>query len=283
MYKGLCVINMKGGVGKTTVAVNLGYFAVARGLKTLVVDLDPQFNASAYLMGEDGYEEHANSDNLTVLDIFEEYAPLRDPQRAKPSADTAIYRRYVNPSNDGRLDIIPSSLQLAYTLNNPGNKALLLSQFLRRHASDYDLVIIDPPPTDSMATQAAYHAANHVLIPVKPEFLSAVGFPLIRNSIRSFRNLHGRNNLRVVGLVLNNVDRGEFPEEYEKTRDATEGFAKSQRWPFLSSLEIRASRSYVRGAREGTPIGETDYARAVVIEEFSRLADHVFEKMRLPR
>lgn len=282
MYKGLCVINMKGGVGKTTVAVNLGYFAVERGLKTLVVDLDPQFNASAYLMGEEGYEEHINSGKPTVLDIFEEDAPLRDPQRAKPSADSVIYQRYVNSSNDGVLDIIPSSLDLAYTLNNPGNKALLLSQFLRRHASDYDLVIIDPPPTDSMATQAAYHAANHVLFPVRPEFLSSVGFPLIRRSIRAFRSRYGRSKLRVIGLVLTNVDN-DFPEEYERTRDATEKFAKSQRWPFLSSLEIRASRSYVRGAREGTPIGRTDYARAVVIQEFRRLADHVFEKMRLPR
>ena len=85
----------------------------------------------------------------------------------------------------------------------------------------------------------------------------------------------------MIGLVLTNVDRSEFPEEYEKTRDATEEFARIQRWPFLSSLEIRAARSYVRGAREGTPIGTTDYARAIVVEEFRGLANHVFEKMGL--
>ena len=284
MYKGLCVINMKGGVGKTTVAVNLGWFGVANGLKTLVVDLDPQFNASAYLMGEERYEQHINAGNLTALDIFEEHAPFRSPQRPKPTARNMMYRRWVGAgANKGCLDIIPSSLDLAYTLNNPGNKALLLSQFLKRHASHYDLVIIDPPPTDSMATQAAYFASDYVLIPVRPEFLSSVGFPLIRNSIRLFRNQHGRHKLKVIGLVLTNVDRSEFPEEYEKTREATEKFARIQRWPFLSSLEIRASRSYVRGAREGTPIGTTDYARAIVVEEFRGLANHVFEKMGLSR
>ena len=56
VYKGLCVLNMKGGVGKTTVAVNLGWAAAAAGLKCLVVDLDPQFNASVYLMGTGAYE-----------------------------------------------------------------------------------------------------------------------------------------------------------------------------------------------------------------------------------
>ena len=55
MYKGLCVTNMKGGVGKTTVAVNLAWDAAAYGIKVLVVDLDPQASASIYLMGPDVY------------------------------------------------------------------------------------------------------------------------------------------------------------------------------------------------------------------------------------
>ena len=80
MYKGLCVINMKGGVGKTTVAVNLALDAADRGLTTLVVDLDPQFNASVYLMGERAYQSHLRSGGLTVFDIFEQHSPLRDPK-----------------------------------------------------------------------------------------------------------------------------------------------------------------------------------------------------------
>ncbi|MDP2954090.1 MAG: ParA family protein, partial [Chloroflexota bacterium] len=86
MYKGLCVINMKGGVGKTTVAANLGWFATLKGYKTLLVDLDPQFNASVYLMGEPLYLNYLQSGGLTVFDIFEEFTPLRDPHRPHPTA-----------------------------------------------------------------------------------------------------------------------------------------------------------------------------------------------------
>ena len=92
MYKGLCVINMKGGVGKTTVAVNLGWAAASHGLKCLVVDLDPQFNASVYLMGAPAYENYIKGGGLTVFDIFEEHIPMRDPQRSRPTRDNAIYR-----------------------------------------------------------------------------------------------------------------------------------------------------------------------------------------------
>ena len=148
MYKGLCVLNMKGGVGKTTVAVNLGWAAAAAGLKCLVVDLDPQFNASVYLMGTGAYENHITSGGLTVFDIFEEHTPMRDPQRARPSGDNVIYTSVrASYRYKGEVHVIPSQLELAMTLKNPSGKSHLLSTFLSQHASNYDLVIVDPPPT----------------------------------------------------------------------------------------------------------------------------------------
>ena len=285
MYKGLCVINMKGGVGKTTVAVNLAWAAARRPLKTLVVDLDPQFNASVYIMGEAAYENYINSGGLTVFDIFEEHTPLRDPQRPKPSADTAIYKggsRYIRRSDGqiGYIHVVPSQLELAATLKNPADKAHLLSSFLNQHAADYDLVIVDPPPTDSMATQAAYLATNHVLVPVRPEFLSSIGFPLLAQSITSFTQQYPSHSLDVIGIFLENVDVNEFPDEYSKTKSATKGFANREGWRFLDH-EIRYSRSYIRSSREGTSIQTTRYARWEVTQEFRRLASEVFKSMGL--
>ena len=276
MYKGLCVINMKGGVGKTTVAVNLGAEAASNGLKCLVVDLDPQFNASAYLMGADVYQEHVmRNRGLTVFDIFEQHTPMRDPQRPLPTARNVI--RQVSPrQGGGRLDVIPSQLELAETLKNPGNKAHLLATFLSQHASDYDLVIVDPPPTDSMATAAAYLATNYVLIPVRPEFLSSVGFPLLGRSVERFKREYPSHALEIVGMFLSNVNRG-LPE-YAKTKSDTQEFAGSQNWRFLNR-EIRFSQSYTRGSREGTAIANTTQAWSEVKNEFSRFADDVFRLM----
>ena len=281
MYKGLCVINMKGGVGKTTVAVNLGWVAASRGLKCLVVDLDPQFNASVYLMGAAAYENHISSGGLTVFDIFEEHTPMRDPQRPRPSRTNTIYRqvrqvrsRYNHLS--GQIHVIPSQLELAMTLKNPAGKSHLLSTFLSQHASDYDLVIVDPPPTDSMATEAAYLATNYVLVPVRPEFLSSIGFPLLAQSVRSFRQQYPTRTLDIVGVFLENV-RADRPE-YGRTKDATQRFAESQGWRFLAN-EIRFSDSYPRGSREGTPITRTNYARHYVVREFQELAGEVFSEM----
>ena len=277
MYKGLCVINMKGGVGKTTVAVNLGWVAASRGLKCLVVDLDPQFNASVYLMGATAYENHISSGGLTVFDIFEEHTPMRDPQRPRPDRDNTIYRQVrsqYNPS--GQIHLIPSQLELAMTLKNPSGKSHLLSTFLSQHASDYDLVIVDPPPTDSMATDAAYLATNYVLVPVRPEFLSSIGFPLLAQSVRSFRQQYPTRTLDIVGVFLENV-RTDRPE-YRRTKEATQRFAESQGWNFLEN-EIRFSDSYPRGSREGTPITRTDHARYYVIDEFRELAEEVFSEI----
>ena len=276
MYKGLCVINMKGGVGKTTVAVNLGAEAASNGLKCLVVDLDPQFNASAYLMGADVYQEHVmRKRGLTVFDIFEQHTPMRDPQRPLPTARNVI--RQVSPHQDGgRLDVIPSQLEFAETLKNPANKAHLLATFLSQHASDYDLVVVDPPPTDSMATAAAYLATNYVLIPVRPEFLSSVGFPLLGRSVESFKGQYPSHSLEIVGMFLSNVNKG-LPE-YTKTKADTQEFARSQGWRFLNR-DIRSSRSYTRGSREGTAIANTTQASSDVKNEFSRFADDVFRLM----
>ena len=131
MYKGLCVINMKGGVGKTTVAVNLGWAAADEGLKCLVVDLDPQFNASVYLMRTTGYENYITAGGLTVFDIFEEHTPMRDPQRAKPTGENVIYKSVRSLHRyRGQIHVVPSQLELAMTLKNPAGKSHLLSTLI---------------------------------------------------------------------------------------------------------------------------------------------------------
>lgn len=276
---------MKGGVGKTTVAANLAWAATVSGLKTLLVDLDPQFNASVYLMRELPYLHHMENGGLTVFDIFEEFSPLRDPLRPHPTAATAIYKRVSRPwGAKADLHIIPSQLEFATTLKNPAGKTHLLGAWLAKEASDYDLIIVDPPPTDSMATEAAYLATDSVLVPVKPEFLSTIGFPLLARSISNFRQQYPTRQLKVIGVVLVNVNKS-LPE-YPRTKQLTQQFCsddsdfKKEVWP-LSKYELLFSRSYLNGSRSGSPISDTKSALSTVKNEFRRLATEVFTAMGL--
>ena len=288
MYKGLCVINMKGGVGKTSITVNLAWEAAAHGLKVLMVDLDPQASASIYLMGLDAYVSYLRDGGLTVFDIFEEHAPasVRDPKKPRPTPSNAITRanfRFYYPGTKGEklmpwVYLIPSQLELATTIKNPAGKSHLLSEFLRRYASDYDLVVVDPPPTDSMATDAAYMASEHVLIPVRPERLSSVGFPAILQSVRVFREEYPHHNLDVLGLFMLRPTLSRWEHYYNETKKEAQEFTNEHGWRLLNS-EISYSDSYVRGALQALPIVMTPRVRKKVKRQFQSFAREVFGHM----
>jgi hypothetical protein len=126
------LINMKGGVGKTTLCFNLAWYAAWQGnLRVLAVDLDPQANLSQYFMGAEGYLQYITENHPTVVDIFEQFsAPTRSrrgPRPVDPNRVIHSIRRW----NDGSLlHLVPSRLELANTLKNPTEKAHLLPGFL---------------------------------------------------------------------------------------------------------------------------------------------------------
>lgn len=195
MSRVISIINMKGGVGKSTLTVNIAHYlcaAAKRATKILVVDLDPQFNASQYLLGVSRYENIVLKDERpTVWDIFEQAARTPGLKASGRDLTTSIIsvRKW---TNGGKLDLIASQLELSYTLKNPSQKEHLLAGFLDHTAGDYDLVLIDCAPTESVLTTAAYLASQTILIPVKPEFLSTIGLPLIKQSLDEFRRLTAR-------------------------------------------------------------------------------------------
>src|SRR6266849_4379155 len=115
------LINMKGGVGKSTLTVNLAWhFAAYRNWnkKVLVVDLDPQFNASQYLLGVSAYEKILASNQPTVWDIFEQGTRTPGGKLALPKPDAAVHR-HREFHGGGKIDLIPSRLELAFSLKNP--------------------------------------------------------------------------------------------------------------------------------------------------------------------
>lgn len=178
MTVSVSLINMKGGVGKTTLAAQLAHAADRRDLRTLAVDLDPQANLSQALLSPEKYVKHLRDKKPTIRNLFEQYHPPTDDSASPQPLDVRqIILKRAGYWADTTLDLIPSRLELSETLKNPTGKERRLARALSAVADDYDLILIDCAPTESILTDAAYHASRYALVPVKPEYLATIGLP----------------------------------------------------------------------------------------------------------
>ena len=146
------VINMKGGVGKTTIAALLCRDAAEADLKVLAVDLDPQANLSQALMGEQSYRRFLSDGSPSIVEVFNGYQP---PTNANASAGPLDFNEVVHRTTDPNLDIIPSRFDFSDNLINavrPDER--VLARLIANHFQDKDLVIIDCAPTESILTRA---------------------------------------------------------------------------------------------------------------------------------
>ena len=199
------VINMKGGVGKTTVAALLGRHAsMELGLKVLVVDLDPQANLSQAFMRE-SYRQFLDHGSPSIVEIFAGHQPptssAASPRRLDIEnvvvGDTAL--------GGADLEIIPSRFDFSdHLIESIKPDPRVLARLIADEFQDKDLIIIDCAPTESILTRAAYHASRYVLVPVKPEFFATIGFPLLNDSLGKFRKENRGHRIDVIGVLINN-------------------------------------------------------------------------------
>ena len=281
MAQKVALINMKGGVGKSTLTAQLAWqFAGTRRWtkRVLVVDLDPQFNASQYLLGVDRYEIIHSSGSPTVWDVFEEFSRTPSSGAAVALDPNSVIHNVVTFQGGGRIDLIPSRLELAYTLRNPAQKEALLERLISKIENQYDLILLDCPPTESMLTTAAYLTSDYILVPVRPEFLSSIGLPLLVRSIEDFHQQHRNRHLDLAGIVFN-ATSDYVPEEALSKRSVLE-LANQHHW-YVFQSEIAYSRSYPKGAREGTPIFRTSYARQKQASRFHTFAAELAQRIGL--
>ena len=277
----VAVINMKGGVGKSTLTAQLAWQFAGhlRWLKrVLVVDLDPQFNVSQYLLGVDRYRIIHDSGSPTVWDIFEQYS--RIPTGGIPPALdlTSIIQNVASFNQGSRIDLIPSRLELSYTLRNPAQKETLLGRSIDLLDDQYDLILLDCPPTESMLTTAAYLTSDFILVPVRPEFLSSIGLPLLVRSIEDFHQQHNNHPLELAGIVFNSTS--EYAPEENLSKQSVTELAADNGW-YVFEAEVPFSRSYPKGAREGQPIFRTTYARQAQARRFHTFASEFAQRIGL--
>jgi chromosome partitioning protein len=275
----VALANMKGGVGKSTLTANLAWYcAYVKNLKVLAVDLDPQFNLSQYLMTPSTYEKHIDSGKGTTLNIFEQRTPeaISGIARKKLSA-TDVIATVHHWQDNSRIDLIPAHLELSFTLRNPHGKEQLLKSFLEKVHSDYDLILIDCPPTESMLTTAAFMASESVLVPVRPEFLSIIGLPLLVRSLESFRDSYENDQIDMLGIVFNGSGT---KQEHDRSRDRVNQVAQANGW-YVFQHEVPLSDSYTKGSRLGMPIFLTDHARGTVKAGFYSVAEEFVQRVGL--
>ena len=281
MAKKVSLVNMKGGVGKSTLTVNLAWHFAAMGKwlkKVLVIDLDPQFNASQYLLGVTEYDKIIRNNIPTIWDIFEQFTPVPGMPQASPLDPTKVICNVVGFHAGSRIDLIPSRLELAFSLRSPGQKEQLLSKFISKIEENYQLIILDCPPTESLFTWAAYLASDYILVPVKPEYLSSIGVSLLVNSMEEFKKRYEDHNLELAGIVFNSTS-GYVPEEI-KSKAEVKAIAQQRTW-YVFENEVSYSRSYPKGAREGLPIFRTSYSRWTQAARFQAFAEEFAKRIGL--
>lgn len=199
------VINMKGGVGKTTVAMLLSQYAWdSLGLNVLAIDLDPQANLSQAFMGDQGYKNFIDNKSPSIVELFNEYRSPTQNSAAPSSLDVADVVSDYDPENDN-LQIIPSRFDFSnHLIDSLKLNERVLARLIAGNFQEKDLIIIDCTPTESIFTRAAYHASRYILVPIRPEFLATIGFPLLNDSLADFKGKNRGQEIEVIGIVINN-------------------------------------------------------------------------------
>jgi chromosome partitioning protein len=246
MTKIVALANQKGGVGKTTTAINLGASVAACERRVLLVDLDPQSNATSGI--------GVIAANPSMYDVLIENMPLKEIIRP-----TEIPTLFLAPSS---VDLVGAEVELRDAIG----REYYLKRVLEPIAADYDYILIDSPPSLGLLTVNGLTAANSVLVPLQAEYFALEGVSQLLATIDRVKSAVNPS-LDVEGIVLTMYDerinlarqvaeevRNHFGEKVYKTvipRNVRLSEAPSFGKPIiLYDIRSRGSEAYVSLARE---------------------------------
>lgn len=207
MTKVISFLNMKGGVGKSTLCFNMAY-TIARhiGKRVLVIDMDPQFNTTQALIEKyhstEFYMELVEKDK-TILRVFQSRTSVvqRTQSNSIDSKDIII-------DLEDKLSLVCGNLDLIMIESSQRGTENLLDTFIKKiiQEQDFDYVFIDCPPTHSFYTTSSLIASDYYFAPVKPDMYSVLGVELLQNVIRNVNDMN-RASVECLGIVFTMVKR----------------------------------------------------------------------------
>ena len=189
MARVIAFTNQKGGVGKTTTCVNLSSYLVEMGKKVLIIDIDPQGNATS------GIGVEKKSDTKTIYDVLCDLCDISEAVQTSPIKN---------------LEIIPATVDLAgaeIELVRINGRERLLKKYLEKVQESYDFICIDCPPSLGLLTLNALTTANALIIPIQCEFYALEGVSQLINTIKLIRRQNLNPDLDIDGVLLTMFDK----------------------------------------------------------------------------
>lgn len=252
------IINLKGGVGKTTMTLALAHFlTIEHRKRVLVIDLDPQTNATVCLMPENEWKERDES-GRTLYQLFADQ--VKGSHRF--NADAAIVRDVSNVGTGIKgLDLLPSSLRLIKVQDRvtqitdletyERGPLFALRDALAEFLPYYDHVLIDCPPSLGVVTLNGLAISDSYIIPVVPDILSVLGIPPILDRVEHFGQ-RTRRNIRALGIVISKM-RAQTILHNEMERRLREDFV-DRRFPPVFRTVIPESTRIAEAANVMAPV-----------------------------
>jgi chromosome partitioning protein len=253
--KVLVGINAKGGTGKSTSCISIGHSLASKGFKVLIVDLDPQSSLSLAL----GFKR--DSHYPSIAEVLLEGLPIRDAIK-KTSID--------------RLHVICGSMSLSsFDIMFAASKGRenKLKDALRKIEGDYDLIILDCPPTLSLAVLNAINAAHGLIVPVTPQYLSLEGLITLSEALERIRAGMGCK-AEIMGIVLTMVDkRSKAAKEIIK-------LIRSHYKELVFKTEIPMNTRLAEAPSHGQSIFSYDWS-STGAAAYASLANEIVERMQI--